>query len=59
MKENSKHVSDTENTLKQQKINKKSGLKRDEVWEYFIVGDEKNDRYYLATYYHCEKNGKG
>ena len=23
--------------------------------EYFIIGDEKNDRYYPATCYYCEK----
>ncbi|CAG8677088.1 7981_t:CDS:1, partial [Funneliformis mosseae] len=49
MEKNNKHVSDTENTSKRQKTNKKGGLKRDEVWEYFIVGDEKNDGHYSAT----------
>ena len=47
---------DTENNLsKRQKTNKRGSPKRDKVWEYFIVGDEKNDGHYPATCYHCKK----
>jgi len=54
-----RHICDAENTKndrsKWQKINKKGGSKRDEIWEYFVKGDDKGDGHFSASCYHCEK----